>query len=47
MRHTDLRTTMKYGDVVDDRIGTALQRVAELAFSANSTHAARGSGLNH
>ncbi len=33
-----------YGDVVDGRIGEALQKVSGLAFSANSTQAARGDG---
>lgn len=41
MRHTDIRTTMNYGDVVDDRIDQALGKVSELAFT-NSTQAARG-----
>jgi hypothetical protein len=42
MRHADIRTTMNtYGDVVDDRIGQALQKVSGLAF-ANSTQTARG-----
>lgn len=43
MRHSDIRTTMNvYGDVVDGRIGEALQKVSGLAFSASSTQAARG-----
>ncbi len=43
MRHSDIRTTMNiYGDVVDGRIGEALQKVSGLAFSGNSTQAARG-----
>jgi hypothetical protein len=41
MRHTDIRTTMIYGDVVDGRIGQALEKVSGLVF-ANSTQAARG-----
>ena len=41
MRHSDIRTTMIYGDVVDGRIGQALEKVSGLFF-ANSTHAARG-----
>ena len=36
MRHTDIRTTMNYGGVVDGRMDQALQRVSGLAF-ANST----------
>jgi integrase len=37
MRHSDIRTTMNiYGDVVDDRIEQALEKVSRLAF-ANST----------
>jgi integrase len=41
MRHTDIRTTMIYGDVVDGRIGQALEKVSGLVF-ANSTQAASG-----
>ena len=41
MRHTDISMTMRYGDVVDDRIGQALEKVSGLAF-ANSTQTARG-----
>lgn len=44
MRHTDLRMTMAYGDVVDDRIDQALEKVADLALDANSTQTARESG---
>ena len=43
MRHSDIRTTMNiYGDVMDGRIGEALQKVSGLAFNTNSTQAARG-----
>jgi hypothetical protein len=42
MRHSGIRTTMNiYGDVVDDRIEQALEKVSRLAF-ANSTQTARG-----
>lgn len=36
MRHSDIRTTMIYGDVVDGRISQALEKVSGLIF-ANST----------
>jgi integrase len=41
MRHSDIRTTMIYGDVVDGRIGQALKKVSGLVF-AKSTLTARG-----
>jgi integrase len=41
MRHSDIRTTTIYGDVVDGRISQALEKVSELIF-ANSTLTARG-----
>lgn len=41
MRHSDIRTTMIYGDVVDGRISQALEKVSGLIF-ANSTLTARG-----
>lgn len=37
MRPTDLRTTIAYGDVMDNRIEQALEKVADLAFSVDST----------
>ena len=37
MRHTDLRMTTAYGDVGDNRVGQALEKVADLAFDTNST----------
>jgi integrase len=43
MRHTDLRMTMAYGDVVDNRVEQALEKVADLAFDKNSTQTARES----
>jgi integrase len=43
MRHTDLRMTLHYGDVIDDRIDQALEKVADLAFQPNSTQTARDS----
>ena len=41
MHHSDIRTTMIYGDVVDGRIGQALEKVSRLVF-ANSTLTAGG-----
>ncbi|MFZ0275793.1 MAG: tyrosine-type recombinase/integrase [Candidatus Sulfotelmatobacter sp.] len=43
MRHTDIRTTMNYGDVVTDEMSTASLRVAELAFCANGAQTERES----
>jgi integrase len=36
MRHTDIRTTMIYGDVVDGRIGQALEKVSGLVFASST-----------
>ena len=41
MRHTDIRTTMNYGDVVTDEMSTAGLKVAELAFQSNGAQAER------
>jgi hypothetical protein len=38
MRHSDIRTTLGYGDVVDGRTNQALQKISGLVF-ANSTQA--------
>jgi len=32
MRHSDIRTTMSYGDIVDDRMKEAHSKVASLVF---------------
>ena len=41
MRHTDIRTTMKYGDVVTDEMATAGIKVSQLAFQSNGAQAER------
>ena len=47
MRHTDIRTTMNYGDVVTDEMSTASLRVAELAFCAERSANRARVPLNH
>ena len=41
MRHTDIRTTMNYGDVVTDEMATAGIKVSQLAFQSNGAQAER------
>jgi site-specific recombinase XerD len=41
MRHTDIRTTMKYGDVVTDEMATAGIKVSQLAFPSNGAQTER------
>jgi integrase len=41
MRHTDIRTTMNYGDVVTDERATAGIKVSQLAFQSNGAQAER------
>ena len=41
MRHTDIRTTMNYGDVVTDEMTTAGIKVSQLAFQSNGAQTER------
>ena len=41
MRHTDIRTTMNYGDVVTDEMATAGIKVSQLAFQSNGAQTER------
>jgi hypothetical protein len=37
MRHSDIRTTMSYGDIVDGRMKEAHSKVASLVFRFSGT----------
>ena len=43
MRHSDIRTTFGYGDVVTDEMTTAGKKVAQLAFHENRAQTERTS----
>jgi integrase len=46
MRHSDIRTTFGYGDVVTDEMTIAGMKVAQLAFQSNGAQAERKTSLS-